>query len=156
MKWSMTCLVGLLTLLAGPATVHAADDSREILALYERIHATLASDSTDGVAAAAASIAKRAEPCECGGAAEAAQRSLVTAAKSMTGADLASLRESFKGLSRSMAVYVAAVGAGGAQLYYCPMVHGYWLQSSDRRTILNPYVGAEMRGCGNRAEKMVD
>lgn len=139
--------------LAAAETAPAASESaeqataQEVLALYEKIQAALAADSTTGVVAAAAAIAEKAEPCTCGGESEAAQQALVAAAQKMTGTDLAALREQLKALSRATAVYLRTVGAKGAQIFYCPMAPGYWLQKAGEAT-RNPYYGPAMHECG--------
>jgi hypothetical protein len=129
--------------------------AQEVLALYEKIQAALAADSTTGVVAAAATIAEKAAPCTCGGESEAAQQALVAAAKSMTGTDLAALREQLKALSRTTAVYLRTVGATGAQIFYCPMAPGYWLQKAGEE-MRNPYYGPAMLECGAPVDAIAD
>lgn len=129
--------------------------AKEVLVLYETIQAALAADSTSGVVAAAAALAEKAEPCTCGGEAEAVQKALVAAARKMTATDLPTLREQLKELSRATAGYLRTVGAAGAQIYYCPMAPGYWLQKAGEE-MRNPYYGAAMLDCGAQVDAIAD
>lgn len=126
----------------------------EILALYGEIHTALAADSAAGVREAAAALAERADSGAKVAADPAPYRSLAAAARRFDGADLAALREQFKGLSKAVAAFLDATGTAGAQLYYCPMAGGYWLQGRGDEKVRNPYYGAEMLRCGEKAARV--
>jgi len=145
----------LVTLAASVARAEGtAMANGEVLALYERIHASLAADSAEGVAEAAAQIAEKVQPCDCSGGEKSAYEGLGEAARAMTGDDLEQLRAGFRELSTAMAAWVDAVGAETTQLYYCPMAQGYWLQSKSEEGTRNPYYGQSMLKCGTKVDKV--
>lgn len=145
----------VLALAVGVAgAVLANPEGADPLALYTRMHATMAADSTEGVAAAAAELAGRVEAGAAQTKDPAAAAALAAAAAKMTGNDLGALREQFKEVSKAFAAYVNAGGAGGAQLYYCPMADGYWLQAAADTGVKNPYYGKSMLKCGTKADKV--
>lgn len=152
---SMLCLLALCLTAFPVFGGDAETDSTvaELVTLYQQMHTTLASDRTEGVVELAALIAQKAEPCECGAENTTEYAAVTAAAHGMQGKDLAALREEFKPLSRAMAGLVAATGVG-AQIYYCPMVKGYWLQPPSDAEARNPYLGAGMPGCGSKVSKL--
>jgi hypothetical protein len=154
-RTSILCILASC-LIAIPAFAGDAETDSpvaELVTLYQHMHTTLAADRTEGVVELAALIAQKAEPCECGSENTTEYAAVTAAAHGMRGKDLAALREEFKPLSRAMAGLVAATGAG-AQIYYCPMVKGYWLQPSSDAEARNPYLGAGMPGCGSKVDKL--
>lgn len=147
--------VALVTLVASAARAESdAMTNGEILALYGQIHASLAADSTAGVADAAAKIVEKVQPCDCEAKEKTAYQDLGEAARAMTGDDLEQLRTVFRGLSRAMAGWVSAVGAETTQIYYCPMAKGYWLQSKSEEGTKNPYYGKSMLKCGTKVDEV--
>lgn len=125
-----------------------------ILASYLKIQSALASDSTSGVKAAAQSIVKQAKNLD---------------AKSVTGehanhykdlpqkisdaanavakaAALDAARESFKELSKPMAMWGTMSKPASVSVVFCSMAKGSWLQKSG--DIRNPYYGKSMLACG--------
>ena len=149
---------GLFVFLAGglafafPASTAAG----QLLEKYFVIHKSLASDSTDGVAASAAEIAKISLQAA---AKDARSRSELTAlsgaAAKLNSADLKSARNGFGELSERMITYLKSSGVKTNPPYqfYCSMVKKNWLQSD--REVRNPYYGSEMPKCGElvQAEK---
>ena len=157
MKRILIVLVVVSSLLSIPALAVAeesASTATEVVALYQQMQAALAADSTDGVVAAAAAIAEKAKPCECGAEDAAAYEAVAAAAGKVDGQDLPTLREQFKGLSRAVAELLAGAGAKGSQVYFCPMAKGYWLQPASDTAPRNPYLGLSMPGCGTKVDKV--
>jgi len=142
---------GLFVFLAGglafafPASTAAG----QLLEKYFVIHKSLASDSTDGVAASAAEIAKISLQAA---AKDARSRSELTAlsgaAAKLNSADLKSARNGFGELSGSLIDYLKASGANRNPPYqwYCPMMKKSWLQPD--KAVRNPYYGSSMPKCG--------
>ena len=127
---------------AGPA--HASEGLKAVVGSYLEIQRALASDKTDGVAAAAKIIADQAGKLGSGG-----QPIAVAAKKIERAADLEAARTAFGELSD--AVMAAAKAEGwkdlpDAKVAYCPMVKRSWLQTEE--TIRNPYYGSSMLTCG--------
>lgn len=153
MSKRLVTLALTLALAAGGAAFAAAPEG-DALALYTKMHAAMSADRADGVAAAAAELAGVATA----GAAQAKDRTaydaLAAAASKMNGTDLAKLREQFKEVSKAFAAYVDAGGVTGAQLYYCPMADGYWLQAAADAGVKNPYYGKSMLKCGSKVDRV--
>jgi len=122
-----------------------------VLAEYGRIHEALAGDRVDGVALAAARIEEVAK----GEGGEAYLR-LASAASAMIGAELGELRSEFKDLSLAMAGVVEAASSARAELFYCAMEDGYWLQRKGESARRNPYFGKSMLGCGEQVDRFED
>ena len=133
-----------------------ADPVAAMLADYGAIHEALAGDRVDGVVAAAAKIAERATSAAAKAAAKDAYLKLAAAAGAMTGSDLGALRGQLYDLSKAMAGVVTASGGAGADLYYCPMAEGYWLQKKGDDELRNPYYGKSMLRCGDKVERVED
>jgi len=153
---TIVALSAMLTLVG--AAVGRAESAQEIgtevLTQYQEIQAALAADTTDGVRGAAARIVETVKPCECTqGETEAAQ-AVVDAATAMDGADLATLREQLKALSKALPAYLEVTGVDSAQIYFCPMVKAYWLQGKGDGATHNPYYGKAMPGCGVKVERV--
>ncbi len=154
-QMTILCILGL-SLIAAPVFAGDAETdptAAELVTLYQHMHNTLATDRTEGVVELAALIAQKAEPCECGAENTTEYAAVNAAARGMQGKDLAALREEFKPLSRAMAGLVAATGIG-AQIFYCPMAKGYWLQPSSDTEARNPYLGEAMQACGSKVDKL--
>ena len=126
----------------------------ELLGLYGRIHAALAADSVAGVGEAAAELAARAEAAAKNGAQAAAFEAVAVAASAVSGSDLETLREKHRALSMAMAKLTEAGALAGADLYYCPMADGYWLQESADAGARNPYYGKSMPKCGSKVDRV--
>lgn len=120
----------------------ATDIPADVLDGYLKIHASLAGDSMDGVAAAAAAIAKAGKALG-----PAAAPTVEAATKIGAAADIKAARLAFGDLSDALRAW-AGDGTGGkdVRLAYCPMVKKYWLQKGDE--IANPYYGSQMLRCG--------
>ena len=143
---------------AASADAAVADDRAKLLSAYGVVQETLAADSMDGVTASARAIAAIAEGAGGLGAKakDAAPFQAVAeraAALAKTG-EIETARESFKGLSLAMAKLVETGEITGADLYYCPMANGYWLQKEGQAELRNPYYGKEMLTCGEKVEKV--
>jgi len=121
----------------------------QLLDQYYVIQKSLASDSTSGVAAAAAQLAKigrqavGVEPQ-----AKAKLLALADAATKFQAADVKSARGGFGELSDRLIAFLQATGAKRNPPYqfFCPMVKKNWLQP-DKET-RNPYYGSAMLTCG--------
>jgi uncharacterized protein DUF3347 len=116
---------------------------------YLTIQSALAKDSIDGIAASASAISKaiRGDSMKMLSPEIAAQADALTNAK-----DLASAREAFKPLSKSLIAYLNANNVSGVYVeVYCPMAKASWLQKGDK--IDNPYLGSSMRSCGQIQQK---
>lgn len=151
-------LAAMVLAIWGATPSRAAEPSEPLGAMlddYATIHDALAGDRIEGVAAAAAKIAERAESAAAGAASEDSLLKLAAAARAMTGSDLGALRGQLDDLSKAMAAMVDTSSAAGADLYYCPMVDGYWLQKKgDGKR--NPYYGKTMLGCGQKVDRVED
>jgi len=148
-----------LATIGGAACMRAAepvDPLAAMLADYGTIHDALADDRVDGVVAAAAKIAGRAADASGQATAKDAYLKLAAAAGAMKGPDIGSLRNQLYELSKALAGVVAATGSAGADLYYCPMAEGYWLQKKEDGELRNPYYGKSMLTCGSKVEKVED
>ncbi len=124
---------------------------------YLVIQAALASDSMEGVKAAATDLAEAAknpillDPKTVSG--EHAKHyvglagKIVAAAEAVAKAeDIAAAREAFKILSRPLAMWAGMSKPEGIYVIFCSMAKGSWLQSE--AAIRNPYYGAKMLACG--------
>lgn len=111
---------------------------------YLTIQAALVKDSIDGVASNASAIATAVR----GDSMKMLSPEIATQADALAKAkDVASAREAFKPLSKSLIVYLNANNVTGAYVeVYCPMAKASWLQKGDK--IDNPYLGASMHSCG--------
>ena len=146
-------ITAITALILMPAVASAENGGADLLALYGRMHAAMAADSAAGVVAAAGEIAGQAEAAMSGPHAEAFS-AVEKAARAMTGADLETLREQFLPLSTAMAKLVEAGALAGADIYYCSMAEGYWLQTKNDSAVKNPYYGKSMLTCGWKVDKV--
>jgi hypothetical protein len=129
---------------ASPAT-----SVEQLLDQYYVIQKSLASDSTSGVAAAAAQLAKIGR--QAAGAepeAKAKLLALVDAAAKFQAADVKSARGGFGEVSDRLIAFLQATGAKRNPPYqfFCPMVKKNWLQPG--KETRNPYYGSAMLTCG--------
>ncbi len=159
-KGGMTAVVvgAMLMVLAGAAAAPAeelAAINGMLMQSYDAMHTALAADSMDGVKSAALAIATQATAAAAKAKDAAPYKALSDAATATAGADeMEALRESFKGLSKAMAKLVESGQLTGAELYYCPMFDGYWLQKSGDSALRNPYYGKSMLRCGEKVAKV--
>jgi hypothetical protein len=136
-------IIGLAMAAAPSATVD------QLLGPYFLIHKSLASDSINGVAAAAAELAKVSRQASATEVHAKTQLvALSDAAAKFNSADLKSARNGFGELSDRLIAYIKASGAKTNPPYqfFCSMVKKNWLQP-DKAT-RNPYLGSEMPSCG--------
>jgi hypothetical protein len=122
----------------------------QLLDQYYVIQKSLALDSTNGVAAAAAQLTKLGR--QAAGAepqAKAKLLALADAATKFQAADVKSARGGFGELSDKLIAFLQATGAKRNPPYqfFCPMVKKNWLQA-DKET-RNPYYGSAMLKCGD-------
>jgi protein SCO1/2 len=106
------------------------------------IHAALAHDTIDGVAAQAAALRDAAAALQ----ATAIQKAAADLAGQQT---LADARRAFGTLSETLVAYARSTPAmrqGGVRIAYCPMARKSWLQKDG--AIENPYYGSRMLACG--------
>jgi hypothetical protein len=143
LRHTFTLAACLMVVLAGGA-LQASDAMKAIVGSYLQIHAALADDKTEGVAAAAKAIGAQAAGMGTEGA------PIVAAAKTLEKAgDIGAARVAFGNLSDAV---IAAAKAEGfkdlpdVKVAYCPMVRKSWLQKDG--TISNPYYGSSMQTCG--------
>jgi len=136
----------LLIAMMGSAMAIAAD---QLLAKYFVIQKSLASDSMNGVTAAAAEIEKLSRQAAATNPKSRTQLlALSKAAARFSAADLKSARDAFGELSEAMIAYLKASRAKTNPPYqfYCSMVKKNWLQPD--KTVRNPYYGSAMPKCG--------
>lgn len=132
-----------------PVSPSSQETTDPVLSQYLRMHRALASDSVDGVTAAAGGLGRAAEAHRChGGSHGEVASALVQTASGFEVADLASARERFKTLSQHMIRYREIVPAVAGQTYvvHCSMANADWLQVTEE--VSNPYHGSEMPRCG--------
>ena len=152
-------LVALLAVTgasAAPSTPGAATfdtGMQAILGEYLGVQAALASDSLEGVPAAAKKIAAAAKALSVKAAGANARdlaalpQELATSASALaTARDLAAARQAFKELSRPMVQWASLAKPAGVQVLSCSMAQGKWLQTA--QDVRNPYYGASMLRCG--------
>lgn len=121
----------------------------QLLSLYAKMHTSLAVDDPAEVRQTAAALAATAALGEGAGYAAVAE-----AARAMSGDDLKVLREQFLGVSKAMARLVESGALAGADIYYCSMADGYWLQAKGDSAVRNPYYGKSMLTCGWTVDKV--
>jgi hypothetical protein len=135
--------------LVPAAGARAATGGAEVLTLYAKVHASLAGDSVAEVRKTAAALADAAAKSG-----ETGYAAVAEAARALAGDDLATLREQFHGVSKAMAKLVESGALAGADIYYCSMADGYWLQAKGDAAVRNPYYGKSMLGCGWTVDKV--
>jgi len=125
-----------------------------ILNHYLRIESALSADSLNGVREKAEAIAKQAGELDAGSVSgeHAAHYKKVPAklkksAQALSKAQsLEGARESFKQLSKPMAMWVTMSKPKNIDVLYCSMAKGSWVQK--RGKVSNPYYGPKMLECG--------
>lgn len=144
--------------LAGAASASASDLDKlnaEILGLYGEMHAALADDAATGVKTKAGQLAmKAASALRLAKDAAPYQELARAAGKVAAELELDTLREQFKPLSMAIARLVESGALAGADIYYCPMADGYWLQAGADTGVKNPYYGKSMLKCGSKVDKV--
>lgn len=139
-----------------PMTLACAQAFQAALKPYLQAHALLAQDKADGVSdllhQSLAALGKLCEPERTGD----AHKRLTEAVHKTMGQDLATLRESFKGVSANLIEIGKATGlpadAPAVHVFRCPMAKADWLQTPGATA--NPYYGASMLTCGASVEPM--
>jgi Protein of unknown function (DUF3347) len=150
MRFSMRVLSAAaicVIVTAAASAFQSAESVKAIVGSYLEIQTQLAADKTDGVKAAAATIAAKAGEMGESGA------PMVKAAKAVSEAtDLKSAREAFGPLSDAVIAAAQAQGSDvtGVKLGFCPMVKRSWLQKDAK--VRNPYYGSGMLECGELKE----
>ena len=128
-----------------PADIFAAG-----LAPYFKASTTLAADSAEGVSKYLHVVLAALEPLGTDPAFKEAFARFEEAVHETMGADLPTIRETFKTLSAAMIDMGKTAGvpksAGDVQIFRCPMVKSNWLQLNGETR--NPYYGSEMLDCG--------
>ena len=129
---------------SGPKAV-LAQPAQTVFDNYVRAQTALVGDSLEGVAGAAAEMAKaaRADAKQALPPKVALQTEALAKAR-----DLSAARAAFKSLSESLIKYLKdqKVPPGTYHEAYCPMAKASWLQTDT--IIANPYLGKEMLRCG--------
>jgi hypothetical protein len=115
---------------------------------YSLMHKSLASDSTAGVAQAAAKFAQLSRRAlEKESKAKPQLVALSDAASRLRTSDLKTTRQEFGELSKHLTAYLQAAGVEKRPYqFYCSMVNRGWLQPD--KNIRNPYYGSSMLECG--------
>ncbi len=164
--WLTGTLFISLLLLSAPASAHdghgedAGTAFASILHHYEALWQTLAADSTDGLAEHAEGIREAADAIAAdwsaekaglasGGADQAAGFFNDVAKATLyldSATDLATAREVFYEISKSMVRLNEMLAGERLNVVYCAMAKKSWLQR--REQIVNPYHGKAMSGCG--------
>lgn len=150
-------------LLVLPAYTSVAEDGdtaefdeamKPALTAYLEIHAALAADSVKGVRAAAkrvlaatTNLEKAKVTGEHASHYESLPAKIAKAAKALAKAmKLEDTRETFKKLSRPMAMWGTMSKPAGIDVVFCSMAKGSWLQRVGE--VRNPYHGEKMLSCG--------
>jgi len=156
-------LTGILALfILSASTIAYASTSafdkqmHSILVEYLKIPKILAADKTTGVTDAAKAIGKLAAGLDSSTVTgmhakhyKKVPADIKAAAKKLTtAADIATMREALKDLSKPMAMWAGMSKPKGVSVMYCSMAPGSWLQKNDT-VISNPYYGAKMLRCGD-------
>jgi hypothetical protein len=131
-------MVAALGVSVGVAIVEERPVDRAF-AHYEKIRAALSQDSTEGVAAEAASLVPLAAEV-AGEAAGRAAESLASAA------DIKEARDRFSAVSDALVPKFMEAGVPGVQGFMCSMNNRRWAQRG--ATPANPYFGKSMSNCG--------
>lgn len=142
------------------ATVASAVDfdtaMENVLAEYLVIQEALAADTIDGVEEAAMAIRSAAANLHPGHAtgehaahfANIRQDLLAACERLLSEADIASIREAFKELSRPVSMWATMAKPSHTRVMYCPMAEAGWVQRGSEAA--NPYYGAKMASCGEK------
>lgn len=143
----------------GELSQAAADALGGALESYDAVRSLLAEDRQDGLAEAAATLARdlraarRELPADDASFATDLDQAASAADRLDAASDLAESRTAFGEVSRHL-LPVATADArlrAGRHLFECPMTKTFprWLQASEE--VANPYMGADMSTCGERA-----
>lgn len=126
---------------SSPARTELSNSARSVFENYFKIQPALAQDSLQGVAEAAAAIAKaaRTEPVFSSRVADRADK----LARAKT---LAQARSAFLRLSPWVTQYAKKARLPGVYEGWCRMHWAFWLQTG--QTIANPYCGKAEPNCG--------
>jgi Cu(I)/Ag(I) efflux system membrane fusion protein len=156
-------IIGMFLLfgaIMGSSILHAGTEEFDnamnpILKEYLKIQEALAADKADGVKGAAEKILKLADSLDAKtvtGEHESHYKhvpmKIKEAANKLTngGKDIGAIRETFKALSKPMAMWATMSKPKDIYVVYCSMAKGSWLQND--KTIRNPYYGHKMLRCG--------
>lgn len=125
-----------------------AQEAETLLDPYFRIHASLSSDSLDGVAADAKAIAEHAKKMGAPG-----EQMHAAATELSAAGDLEKARAAFGQLSDAFIDWAERTDAklGDGVVMYCPMVDKSWVQKGE--AVKNPYYGSAMLTCGEKKKK---
>jgi Cu(I)/Ag(I) efflux system membrane fusion protein len=153
------CIFLLVVGVIAPSILHAGTEEFDktmhpILTEYLKIQEALAADKTDGVKSAAEQIVAFTDNVDAKTVTgEHAMHykdlpvKIKKAAQELArGKEIAAMRETFKSLSRPMAMWGTMSKPQGIYVVYCAMAKGSWLQKG--KEIRNPYHGHEMLRCG--------
>jgi Cu(I)/Ag(I) efflux system membrane fusion protein len=153
------CIFLLVVGVIASSILHAGTEEFDktmhpILTEYLKIQEALAADKTDGVKSAAEQIVALTDNVDAKTVTgEHAMHykdlpvKIKKAAQELArGKEIAVMRETFKSLSRPMAMWGTMSQPQGIYVVYCPMAKGSWLQKG--KEIRNPYHGHEMLRCG--------
>jgi hypothetical protein len=150
-SWRMrTVLIGfLLASVVGLMAAGLPSTTEQLLEQYYLIHKSLASDTTQGISAAATRMEKIGR--EAAGkemSIKAQLTALSTAAAKLQTTDLKFARSGFGDLSDRLIACLQGAKAAKNPPYqfYCSMVKKNWLQAD--KEIRNPYYGKSMLTCG--------
>jgi len=147
MKTRYYLTVAVLAGILATGSLEASTDS--LLGQYYKIQQSLSSDSTAGVADAAAQIEKIGKKDAASShAGRERLLALAAAAAKLKAADLKAPVTAFGELSDQMIAVVKETGAKTNPPYqvYCPMAKKSWLQAGAK--VKNPYYGSAMPTCG--------
>lgn len=149
----------LFLAIMGSSLLHAGTQQfdqamQPIVQGYLHIQEALAADKTEGVKTAAEQIATLADNLDAKTVTgehamhykDVPAKIKKAALKLAQGETIGVMRETFKELSRPMAMWATMSKLEGIYVVYCPMAKGSWLQKD--KTIRNPYHGQEMLHCG--------
>jgi hypothetical protein len=121
----MTTAIAVTAIAFVARATELADNDKQFLAGYEKVHIALAADDLATAKSAAKELGEE-------------------------GADIskaASLKDARAGFEKlSSRAKTLATGQTGYYLVHCPMLNKDWVQTSDK--IANPYAGREMATCG--------
>ena len=155
LKFILAIFFGMSPSLTATAGTKQFDRTMQpVLRQYLKIQKSLAADSLKGVKEAARSIIKHSatiKPSTVSGKHAGHYKNVPknlkkSAKKLATAKNIASARESFKNLSKPMAMWASMSKPSGVDVVFCSMVRASWLQKSG--VVKNPYYGKEMLSCG--------
>jgi hypothetical protein len=147
----MRIVTGVILVIVLGSVIAGAQPAlpEQLLGQYYGIQKSLASDSINGVSAAATQIASLSTKAAVTDVKNKSQfTALANAAQKLKTADLKAARNGFGDLSDALIAYLktAQTKHNPPYQFYCPMVKKNWLQPD--KGIRNPYYGSEMLTCG--------